>query len=61
LELKPKIVKAFRQGDSVVMVIPAEIAEILKITPGDFLNVRAKNEQLIAEKVFGPPQKRLEK
>lgn len=51
-EMKPKMVKAFQQGDSVVMVIPAELAEILKIAPGDFLNVHVEHERLVAEKVF---------
>lgn len=55
-EMKPKIVKAFQQGDSVVMVIPAEVVEILKIAPGDFLNVCVERDRLIAEKVFGPPK-----
>jgi len=48
--MKPKIVKAFKQGDSIVMVIPAPFAELLEIGPGDFLSVSIKDNKIIVEK-----------
>ena len=37
--MRPKTVKAFRQGDSTVMTIPAPMAEELGIGAGDYLTV----------------------
>lgn len=48
--MKPRIVKAFKHGDSVVMSIPAPFAEELKIGAGDFLLVTLKDHGLYVEK-----------
>jgi len=50
--MKPRIVKAFKQGDSIVMVIPAPFAEMLEIGPGDFLSVYVKDNKIIIEKAI---------
>jgi len=47
---KPKVVKTFKHGDSVVMTIPAQFAELLEIGPGDFLQVSLKGHRLYVEK-----------
>jgi len=51
---KPKVVKCFKHGDSIVMTIPAQFAEMLDIGPGDFLQVSIKDNRLIVEKVTPP-------
>jgi len=48
---KPKVVKCFKHGDSIVMTIPAQFAKMLDIGPGDFLKISIKNNHLIVEKV----------
>jgi len=48
--MKPKVVKTFKHGDSIVMTIPAQFAEALKIGPGDFLLVSIKDHHLRVEK-----------
>jgi antitoxin component of MazEF toxin-antitoxin module len=49
--MKPKTVQAFKQGSSIVMVIPAPFADELEIGAGDFLHVSLKDKKLIAKKI----------
>jgi len=50
--MEPKSVKAFKQGDSTVVVIPSIFAELLEIGPNDYLTVEVdlKNQSLIYKK-----------
>lgn len=58
MSLKPKVVKTFKHGDSIVMTIPAYLADALSIGPGDYLQVILKDGSLVVEKV--PPALELE-
>jgi AbrB family looped-hinge helix DNA binding protein len=49
--MKPKVVKTFKHGDSIVMTIPAPFADALGIGPGDYLQVTLKDGSLFVEKV----------
>lgn len=54
-----KSVKAFKQGDSTVMVIPASFSDYLEIGPGDFLSLSIVGKKLIVEKTaFSEPSKK---
>jgi antitoxin component of MazEF toxin-antitoxin module len=48
--MKPKIVKTFKQGASIVMTIPIQMAESMQIGPGDFLLVSLNGKKICAEK-----------
>jgi len=48
--MKPRVVKTFKHGDSVVMTIPAPFADALSIGAGDFLQVTLKKDSLIVKK-----------
>jgi antitoxin component of MazEF toxin-antitoxin module len=52
--MKPRVVKAFKHGDSIVMSIPAPFAEELKIGAGDLLLVSIKGHRLYIEKTIPP-------
>ena len=55
-----KVVKIFKQGDSTVMVIPAHIAEQLKLGPGDYVSVSTVGKKIMVEKTpFTEPPKDL--
>jgi len=45
-----KSIKAFKQGNSIVVVIPSSFADFLEIGDGDFLIAKIKGKQLIYEK-----------
>jgi len=51
--MRPKVVKTFKHGDSIVMTIPAPFADVLSIGPGDYLQVTLRDGSLVVEKV--PP------
>jgi AbrB family looped-hinge helix DNA binding protein len=56
--MKNKIVKIFKQGDSTVMTIPAPIAEMLEIGPGDYVSVSMVGKKIVVEKTaFTEPPK----
>jgi antitoxin component of MazEF toxin-antitoxin module len=48
--MKPRIVKTFKHGDSIVMTIPAPYADALSIGAGDFVQVILKKDSLIIKK-----------
>jgi antitoxin component of MazEF toxin-antitoxin module len=48
--MKPRVVKTFKHGDSIVMSIPAPFADALSIDAGDFLQVILRKDSLIAKK-----------
>ncbi len=49
--MKPKIVKSFRQGGSLVSTIPSSFADYCKIKSGDYLKIRVnRKRQIIIEK-----------
>jgi antitoxin component of MazEF toxin-antitoxin module len=45
-----KVAKAFKQGNSVALVIPTAIADQLEIGVGDFLLLSVKGKKLVVEK-----------
>ena len=48
--MKPRVVKTFKHGDSIVMSIPAAFADALGIGAGDFLQVTLKKDSLVVKK-----------
>jgi antitoxin component of MazEF toxin-antitoxin module len=48
--MRPRVVKTFKHGDSVVMSIPAPFADDLSIGAGDFLQVTLKKDSLMVRK-----------
>ena len=43
--MKPKILKAFKQGDSTVVVIPSSFTDFLEISPGDYLKMSVTDDK----------------
>ncbi len=49
--MKSKGVKAFKQGNSIVVVIPSAFADVLEIGNGELLVAKVKDKQLIYTKM----------
>jgi len=49
--MEAKGVKAFKQGDSIVVVIPSTFADVLEIGAGDYLSVNVKDKKLVYSKI----------
>ena len=49
--MRPKVVKTFKHGDSIVITIPAPFADALNIGIGEYLQVTLKDGSLLVEKV----------
>ncbi len=58
--MKPKMVKVFKQGSSLAMVIPAEIASELRLVPGEVLSVSLRGGRILVDRMFPPTPSDLE-
>lgn len=56
--MKPRVVKVFKHGDSLVISIPAPFTDALNIDAGDFLQVTMRKDFLVIKKA--PPLADLE-
>ena len=48
--MKPRIIKAFKQGDSICVVIPAVFVNELDICPGELLQMSCGRKRMIIER-----------
>jgi antitoxin component of MazEF toxin-antitoxin module len=48
--MKPKIIKTFKQGDSVCIVLPSAFIDELKIGISEYLEISLKKDLMIIKK-----------